>query len=213
MGRRDQRDRTPVPAWHPSSTVVPCFASTSDTAPRGRRRRWRPGSTACATRGIEAHALELPKRKAEDAVAAYEAQVPDEPGAVVGGHSFGGRVASLAVAGVRVAGAAERVHPYAGLVCLSYPMHAPGRPEAAEARSAHWPAIDIPALLLSGTSDPFARIDLLEAAMPMLRHGRLVTYPEPGPRAAAGPRGRARSDRVVHRRAAGPGARAFEGPA
>lgn len=128
-------------------------------------------------RGIEAHALELPKRKAEDAVAAYEAQVPDEPGAVVGGHSFGGRVASLAVAGVRVAGAAERVHPYAGLVCLSYPMHAPGRPEAAEARSAHWPAIDIPALLLSGTSDPFARIDLLEAAMPMLRLGRLVTYP------------------------------------
>src|SRR4029453_3778256 len=71
-------------------------------------------------RGIEAHALELPKRKAEDAVAAYEAQVPDEPGAVVGGHSFGGRVASLAVAGVRVAGSAPRAHPYAGLVCLSY---------------------------------------------------------------------------------------------
>ena len=31
-------------------------------------------------RGIEAHALDLPKRKAEDAVAAFEAQVPDEPG-------------------------------------------------------------------------------------------------------------------------------------
>ena len=65
-------------------------------------------------RGIEAHALELPKRKAEEAVAAYEAQVPDEPGAVIGGHSFGGRVASLAVAGVRVAGAVERAQPVRG---------------------------------------------------------------------------------------------------
>ncbi len=45
---------------------------------------------------------------------------------------------------------------------------------------AHWPAIDVPALLLSGTSDPFARIDLLEAAMPKLRDGRLVTYPKLG---------------------------------
>jgi len=131
-------------------------------------------------RGVEAHALELPKRKAEDAVAAYEAQVPDEPGAVVGGHSFGGRVASLAVAGVRVAGAPGRANPYVGLVCLSYPLHAPGREEAAGARSSHWPAIDVPALLLSGTSDPFARIDLLEAAMPMLRRGRLVAYPKLG---------------------------------
>jgi predicted alpha/beta-hydrolase family hydrolase len=131
-------------------------------------------------RGIEAHALELPKRKAEDAVAAYESQVPDEPGVVVGGHSFGGRVASLAVAGVRVAGAAGRVHPYAGLVCLSYPLHAPGRQEAAEARSAHWSAIEAPALLLSGTADPFARIDLLEAAMAKLPDGRLVTYPKLG---------------------------------
>ena len=131
-------------------------------------------------RGIEAHALELPKRKAEDTVAAFEAQVPDEPGAVIGGHSFGGRVASLAVAGVRVPRAVERANPYVGLVCLSYPLHRPGGPETAEARMAHWPAIDVPALLLSGTSDPFARIDLLEAAMPKLRDGRLVTYPKLG---------------------------------
>ena len=51
---------------------------------------------------------------------------------------------------------------------------------SAGARSAHWPAIDVPALLLSGTSDPFARIDLLEAAMPTLRDGTLVTYPKVG---------------------------------
>ncbi len=131
-------------------------------------------------RGFEAAAVDLPKRKAEDAVAAFEAQVPDEPGVVVGGQSFGGRVASLAVAGVRVAGATPRVHPYAGLVCLCYPLHPPGATGSAAARSSHWPAIAAPALLLSGTSDPFARIDLLEAAMPTMRNGRLVTYPRLG---------------------------------
>jgi uncharacterized protein len=146
----------------------------------GTAASMRPWVDGLAARGIEAHAVELPKRKAEDAVAAYEAQVPDEPDIVIGGHSFGGRVASLAVAGVRVAGATPRAHPYAGLVCLSYPMHPPGKPENAAARIAHWPAIGVPALLLSGTSDPFARIELLEAAMPALRGGTLVTYPRLG---------------------------------
>ena len=139
-----------------------------------------PWVDGLAARGIEAHALDLPRRKAEDAVAAYEAQVPDEPGIVVGGQSYGGRVASLAVAGMRPAGAPVRVHPYAGLVCLSYPLHRPGAPETRDARTAHWPAIEVPALLLSGTADPFARIDLLESSMPALRRGRLITYPRLG---------------------------------
>jgi predicted alpha/beta-hydrolase family hydrolase len=136
-----------------------------------------PWVAGLRARGIDARAIDLPKRKAEDAVAAFEAQVPDEDGVVIGGHSYGGRVASLAVAGVRVPGAIVRTHPYAALVCLSYPLHRPGGPETAEARMAHWPSIDVPALLLSGTSDPFARIELLEAAMPKLRRGELVTYP------------------------------------
>jgi len=123
-------------------------------------------------RGFDAHALELPRRRAEDAVPALEAQVPDEPGVVVGGHSYGGRVASLSAAGGR--------RRYAGLVCLSYPLHRPGAPETAAARTAHWPRIEVPALLLSGTSDPFARIDLLQAAMPALRRGELITYPRLG---------------------------------
>ena len=146
----------------------------------GTAASMRPWVDGLRERGIEAHAVDLPKRKAEDAVAAFEAQVPDEPGLVLGGHSFGGRVASLAVAGVRVAGASARTHAYAGLVCLSYPMHPPGKPENAPARVAHWPAIQAPALLLSGRSDPFARIELLEAAIPALRGGSLVTYPRLG---------------------------------
>jgi predicted alpha/beta-hydrolase family hydrolase len=130
-------------------------------------------------RGYEAHALTLPRRRAEDAIAALEDQVPDEPGVVVGGHSFGGRVASLSAAGVGRADG-EPGRRYAGLLCLSYPLHRPGAPETAAARTAHWPRITIPTLLLSGTSDPFARIDVLEASMPMLAHGRLETWPRMG---------------------------------
>jgi predicted alpha/beta-hydrolase family hydrolase len=146
----------------------------------GTAASMQPWVDGLRARGFEAHAVELPKRKAEAAVAAYEAQVPDEPGIVIGGHSFGGRVASLAVAGVRAAGTAPREHPYAGLVCLSYPLHRPGAPETAAARIAHWPAIGVPALLLSGSSDPFAQIGLLEDAIPTLVRGRLVTYPRLG---------------------------------
>lgn len=130
-------------------------------------------------RGFEAHAVSLPRGRAEAAVAAFLAQVPDGPGVVLGGHSFGGRVASLALAGVPAPWPASR-RPTVGLVCLSYPLHRPRAPGTAGARAAHWPAIRVPVLLLSGASDPFARIDLLEAAMPALVNGRLVTYPRLG---------------------------------
>jgi predicted alpha/beta-hydrolase family hydrolase len=138
-----------------------------------------PWVSGLRERGYEAHALTLPRRKAELAVAAFEAQVPDEPGVVVGGHSFGGRVASLSAAGYgRAEG--ETGRRYAALVCLSYPLHPPGSPEKAGARTAHWPAIAVPTLVLSGTSDPFARIDLLQVAVPLLAEGRLETWPKVG---------------------------------
>jgi predicted alpha/beta-hydrolase family hydrolase len=131
------------------------------------------------TRGIEAHALTLPRGTAERALAAFESQVPDAPDVVVGGHSFGGRVASLSAAGAGhgeggwLPGAPRR---YAALVCLSYPLHRPGAPDTAAARNAHWPHVACPALLLSGTRDPFATLGLLEAALATLPDGRLVTY-------------------------------------
>lgn len=135
-----------------------------------------PWLDGLAARGFEAVGVTLPRRRAEDAVASYEAQVPDTTGVVIGGHSYGGRVASLAVAGVRRPGDPVRTRPYAGLICLSYPLHRPGAPESAAARTAHWRSISVPALLVSGRSDPFATIGLLEASMPSLPAGRLVTY-------------------------------------
>src|SRR6476469_7150713 len=123
-------------------------------------------------RGLDATAIDLPKRKAEDAVPAFHLVVPSEPDVVVGGHSYGGRVASLA--------AAEPDSTYAALVLFSYPLHPPGAPERTDARIAHWPAIRCPVLLLSGESDPFAKIDLLRAAVPRLANAELVTYPRLG---------------------------------
>lgn len=125
-----------------------------------------------AARGIDATAIDLPKRKAEDAVPAFHLVVPDGPDVAVGGHSYGGRVASLA--------AAEPEAAYRALVLFSYPLHPPGAPERTDARIAHWPAIRCPVLLLSGESDPFARIELLRAAVPRLADAELVTYPRLG---------------------------------
>jgi predicted alpha/beta-hydrolase family hydrolase len=124
------------------------------------------------TRGVEAIAIDLPKRKAEEAIPAFHLVVPSAPDVAVGGHSFGGRVASLA--------AAEPDSPYVALVLFSYPLHPPGRPENTDARIAHWPSIRCPVLLLSGEADPFARIELLRATVPRIPNAELHTYPKLG---------------------------------
>jgi predicted alpha/beta-hydrolase family hydrolase len=123
-------------------------------------------------RGVRAVAVDLPKRRAEDAVPAWRAAVPDGPATAVGGHSYGGRVASLA--------AAEPGTGYAALVLFSYPLHPPGAPDRTAVRIAHWPGIECPVLLLSGESDPFARIELLRTSVGLLPDARLVTYPRLG---------------------------------
>ena len=131
-------------------------------------------------RGVDAVAIDLPLKKAEDAVPAFRAIVPDGPAAhdpdrrriAVGGQSYGGRVASLA--------AAEPDTSYAALVLFSFPLHPPGSPGKAEERSAHFPAIRCPVLFLSGESDPFARIDLLRARSGLIPDAELVTYPRLG---------------------------------
>jgi predicted alpha/beta-hydrolase family hydrolase len=122
-------------------------------------------------RGIDAGAVDLPKRKAEDAVPAWRAAVPDGPGTIAGGHSYGGRVASLAAA----SGAG-----YAGLVLFSFPLHPPGQPQRTDARIAHFESIACPVLFLSGESDPFARLELLRAAVSRIAWATLVTYPRLG---------------------------------
>lgn len=71
---------------------------------------------------------------------------------VIGGRSFGGRMCSM------LAAAGE---PVAGLVLLSYPLHPPGKPE--DLRVDHFADISVPTLFVSGTADPFAGREELEA--------------------------------------------------
>ena len=64
---------------------------------------------------------------------------------VIGGKSMGGRIASMVA---DEAGAA-------GLVCLGYPFHPPGKPE--KLRTEHLAGLKTPALILQGERDPFGR--------------------------------------------------------
>jgi predicted alpha/beta-hydrolase family hydrolase len=131
----------------------------------------RPHIEGLAHRGHAAQAVALPKGKAERAVPVYRTALGDDTArAVIGGHSYGGRVASLLAAEV----------PVAGLLLLSYPLHAPGRQETWDERTEHWTRIECPVLLLSGESDPFASMDLLRTAVRRFRSAELVTYPRVG---------------------------------
>lgn len=137
----------------------------------GNVEQLRRHASVLGARGLAVEVVALPRGTAERAVPAYRAALGTKPDAtVVGGQSFGGRVASLLAAETRVA----------GLVLLSYPLHAPGRHASWQLRTAHWPRIACPVLLLSGESDPFARIDLLRRAVKQLPDATLVTYPHVG---------------------------------
>jgi predicted alpha/beta-hydrolase family hydrolase len=64
----------------------------------------------------------------------------------VGGHSYGGRQASML--------AAEQPGLIDRLLLLSYPLHPPKKPE--QLRTAHFPSLRTPTLFVQGTRDPFA---------------------------------------------------------
>ena len=136
----------------------------------GSAASMKPHVDGLAARGLVAVAVQLPRGPAERALPVYRAAVESDPSPVIGGHSFGGRVASLL--------AAER--PMRGLILMSYPLHRPGGQETWDERTAHWSRISCPVLVLSGESDPFAQIGLLGEAMARLTHGELATYPGVG---------------------------------
>ncbi len=70
---------------------------------------------------------------------------------VIGGKSLGGRIASLL---------ADEESP-AGLVCLGYPFHPPGKPH--KLRTAHLEAIRTPTLVCQGARDTFGNEGEVEA--------------------------------------------------
>lgn len=71
----------------------------------------------------------------------------------LGGQSYGGRQASMLLAEGTLA---------EGLLLLSYPLHAPNRPD--RPRTEHLPGLRVPTLFVHGTRDPFGSIQEIEAA-------------------------------------------------
>lgn len=131
----------------------------------GDARSMAPWVRQLASLGITAEAVNLPKSNAQRAQDVFRAALTDHPSAAIGGHSYGGRMASLVAAG----------QPVSGLILLSYPLHRPGHPE--DLRTEHWPRIACPVLLLSGDRDQFAQIVLLQREAAKLRDHELVIYP------------------------------------
>ena len=76
----------------------------------------------------------------------------------LGGHSYGGRQASMLAAGEP--GLVEAV------LLLSYPLHPPQRPE--ELRTKHFPDLRTPAMFVSGTCDGFGTIAEMEGALRLI---------------------------------------------
>lgn len=77
---------------------------------------------------------------------------------VAGGHSYGGRLTSMAVAD-------HGLRPDV-LTLFSYPVHPPGKPE--RARTEHLPRITVPTVFTHGTADPFGTLDELRSAVALI---------------------------------------------
>jgi len=76
----------------------------------------------------------------------------------LGGHSYGGRQATML--------AAAEPALVKALLLLSYPLHPPTKPT--EMRTAHLPNLQTPALFVHGTRDSFGSIEEIKAAMKLI---------------------------------------------
>ena len=74
---------------------------------------------------------------------------------MLGGHSYGGRQATLL--------AAETPTIADALLLLSYPLHPPRKVE--QLRTQHFPQLRTPALFVHGTRDPFGSIEEMTTAL------------------------------------------------
>ena len=100
-------------------------------------------------------------RAVTDAAAAHAA--PGEP-VWAAGKSYGGRMASMAVA---------EGMPAAGLVFLGYPLHAANKPAVHPKRAEHLARVPCPMLFLQGTRDALADLKLMRPLLKKLPNAQL----------------------------------------
>jgi predicted alpha/beta-hydrolase family hydrolase len=107
------------------------------------------GPPAPATAGQDRQGL-------RDALSALR-RITDGP-IILGGHSYGGRQATML--------AAEDPGVCDALLLLSYPLHPPEKPD--QMRTAHFPALQTPALFIHGSKDPFGTPDEMREALKLI---------------------------------------------
>ncbi|MGH9530519.1 MAG: alpha/beta hydrolase family protein [Terriglobales bacterium] len=76
----------------------------------------------------------------------------------LGGHSYGGRQATMLVA--------AEPDLVSGLILFSYPLHPPRKPE--QLRTQHFPQLRTPSMFVHGTRDPFGSIEEMERALKLI---------------------------------------------
>jgi predicted alpha/beta-hydrolase family hydrolase len=108
---------------------------------RRRRPKGPPSGSAAGDRAGVAEAVALARTLAHGPV-------------IAGGHSYGGRQTSMAVA--------DEAVTVDVLTLFSYPVHPPGKPD--QKRTEHLPRIAAPTVFTHGSSDPFGSIDEVMAA-------------------------------------------------
>jgi predicted alpha/beta-hydrolase family hydrolase len=112
---------------------------------RRRRPKGPPSGSAATDQGGVVEAIELARTLAAGPV-------------VAGGHSYGGRMTSMAIA--------DEAAAVDVLTLFSYPLHPPGKPE--RPRTDHLPRIAVPTVFTHGTADPFGSLDELRPAAALI---------------------------------------------
>jgi uncharacterized protein len=113
---------------------------------------------AARSAGLSVVLVEQPYRVAGRRSAAPAHQL-DAAWIAVVEHLRGGALADLPLiaggrsAGARVACRTAAETGAAGVLCLAFPLHPPGRPE--KSRLSELDAVQVPVLIVQGTSDPF----------------------------------------------------------
>jgi predicted alpha/beta-hydrolase family hydrolase len=113
-------------------------------------------------------------------------QLPPRQRLVLGGHSMGGRTASMLAA---------EGFPMDALLLFGYPLHPAGKPE--KMRDEHLPRIACPTLCINGTQDELCRKDLMDQVLPRLQPSWTMHWIDRADHSLHVPKSSGRNDRAV----------------
>lgn len=154
-------------------TVLRCDLAFRQSRPTGPPPR---DSTECDQAGLRAAVIAMQRELGNPepvtgVTSDRSSSLGSESRIFLGGHSYGGRQASLL--------AASDPTLVAALLLLSFPLHPPDRPT--QLRSSHFPELKTPALFAHGTRDGFATLAEIETALQLISaRTQLLSIPGAG---------------------------------